>query len=371
VTRRLSDAEVRRLRLRSQSLIGPRPADAVAVVRQVGALQAQATPAARLAVRPRSTGLDAAAVTRACGEDRSLVRTWAMRGTLHMLPAEDVRWVVGLLGPAFAARGRRRRHELGLDDDTCARGLRAIQEVLHAAGPLPRDEIVRRIADLGVRIDPTGQARPHLLGYAALRGLICRGPELPTDEPTYVLVDDWIPGTAAGGLDGDAALAELARRHVSGHGPAGSRDLAAWAGITLSRARRALGLIRDELVEVEAHGEPAWLPADAELPGEGDQAWSVRLLPSFDAYLLGYRGRDWMLAREFAQRIQAGGGLIHPSVVVDGRVVGTWRMRRNARGLHVTVAPFEPWPRAIQSAVDEEIADIGRYLGSAVTSGTD
>jgi Winged helix DNA-binding domain len=365
---RLSDAQVRRLRLRSQSLIGSRPADVAAVVRQVGALQAQATPAARLAVRPRSTGLDAASVTRACNADRSVVRTWAMRGTLHMLPAEDVRWIVGLLGPEFAARSRGRRHQLGLNDDTCARGLRAIEEVL-AAGPLPRDEIVRRIADLGVRIDPTGQARPHLLGYAAMRGLLCRGPDQPGDEPTYVLIDDWIP--AAGGPAGEAALAELARRHVRGHGPAGPRDLAAWAGITLSRARRALELIRDELVEVEALGEPAWLPAGAELPDDGGQGRSVRLLPSFDAYLLGYAGRDWMLAREFARRIQAGGGMIHPSVVVDGRVAGTWRQRRGARGLHVTVAPFEAWPRPVQDAVDEELADIGRYLGSAVSSGTD
>jgi len=363
---KLSDAQVRRLRLRSQALAGPRPTDVAAVVRQVGALQAQATPAARLAVRPRSSGPDAGAVTRACNEDRSVVRTWAMRGTLHMVPAEDVRWLVALLGPDFTARNRRRREQLGLDDDTCARGLRAIEEVLGAAGPLPRDEIVRRISDLGVDVDPKSQALPHLLGYAAMQGLICRGPDLPDDEPTYVLLDDWLG--SARDMDGDAALAELARRYVRGHGPAGPRDLAAWAGITLGRAREAVELIIAELVEVEARGEPAWLLADADVAELGDRERSVRLLPNFDAYLLGYRSRDDVLAAEFARRIQAGGGMIRAAVLVDGRVAGTWRQRRRASELEITVEPFERLPRSVRTALDEEIADIGRFLGTPVTS---
>jgi hypothetical protein len=371
--RKLSDAQVRRLRLRSQGLTGARSSTVPAVVRQVGALQAQATAAARLAVRPRSFGLDAAAVTKACNEDRSVVRTWAMRGTLHMVLAEDVRWLVGLLGPDFAARNRRRRYQLGLDDDTCARGPVAIAEVLGAAGPLPRAEIVRRIADLGVVIDPKGQARPHLLAYAAMRGLICRGPDLPADEATYVLVDDWIGPTRE--LHGDAALAELARRHLGGHGPAGPQDLAAWAGITLTRARGAFDLIMPELVKVEAYGEPAWLladaePADAADADAADGELSVRLVPSFDAYLLGYASRDAVLAPEFARRIQAGGGMIQPAVLVDGRVAGTWRQRRRASGLEITVEPFEPLPRAVRLAIDEEIADVGRFLGTGAPGGS-
>lgn len=363
--RALSAAQVRRLRLRSQSLTGRRPTGAAAVgavVRQVGALQAQATPAARLAVRPRSEGIDVGAVTRACNDDRTVVRTWAMRGTLHMVPAEDVRWLVGLLGPDSAGRNRRRRQQLGLDDDTCARGVQAIAEVLGEAGPLPRDEIVRRIADLGVVIDPTSQARPHLLGYAAMTGLICRGPDLPDDEPTYVLLDDWAP--AGPEPHSEAALAELARRHVRGHGPAGPPDLAAWAGISLTRARRAFELIAAELAEAPGPGGSAWMLVEAagEL-GPDDRERTVRLLPSFDAYLLGWASRDLVLAAEHAKQVQAGGGMINASIVVDGQVVGTWHQQRRAGGVNIVLAPFQPLSRSVRSALDEEIADIGRFLG--------
>jgi hypothetical protein len=111
-----------------------------------------------LAVRARSAGLTAAAVVRACNEERSVVRTWAMRGTLHMVATEDVGWLTGLLGPALAAAGRRRRLQLGLNDEVCERGLGAMASVLSAAGPLARRELVRRLAGEGVVLTPA--ARP-------------------------------------------------------------------------------------------------------------------------------------------------------------------------------------------------------------------
>jgi len=152
MTRSLSEDQVRRLRLRSQRLTGDRPGDVHEVVRVMGGIQAQDTPASRLAVRARGAGLDARAVRDACNRDRALVRTWAMRGTLHMVTAADVGWLIALLGPVFAAANRRRRLQLGLDDDRCARGLRAIRKVLGAHGPLPRGALVSRLASEGAEV---------------------------------------------------------------------------------------------------------------------------------------------------------------------------------------------------------------------------
>ena len=193
---RLGDDRLRRLRMRAQRLTGGRPREVAEVVRAVLGLQAQDTPASRLAVRPRSTGLDEAAVRRACNQDRSVVRTWAMRGTLHLVAAEDAGWLVGLLGPVFAAADRRRRLQLGLDDRLCERALEALPAVL-ATGPLSRADLVRGLAAEGVRVDPDGQAPAHLVAYAALRGLVCRGPDLDGDQASYVLLDDW--GARRGG----------------------------------------------------------------------------------------------------------------------------------------------------------------------------
>jgi len=366
MTRSLSEDQVRRLRLRSQRLTGDRPGDVHEVVRVMGGIQAQDTAASRLAVRPRGAGLDARAVRDACNRDRALVRTWAMRGTLHMVTAADVGWLIALLGPVFAAANRRRRLQLGLDDDRCARGLRAIGKVLGAHGPLPRGELVSRLAGEGVAVDPRSQAPAHLVAYAAMRGLVCRGPDLDDDEPTYVLLDDWV-GERRAALDPEAALAELTHRYLGAHGPATPADLAAWAGIAAGRARRGFELLAGELVEVEAAGTPAWTLADAKVPRSGRGRPCVRLLYRFDEYLLGWRGRDLVLSPRFARRIQAGGGWIHPAVVVDGRVVGTWRLApKTGDRLTVTVEPFEPLDGALPG-LETEAADLGRFLGATTT----
>jgi hypothetical protein len=365
MTRPLSEDQARRLRLRSQRLTGERPTDVHDVVRVMAGIQAQDTAASRLAVRPRGAGLDARAVREACNRDRSVVRTWAMRGTLHMVTAEDVGWLVALLGPGFAAANRRRRRQLGLDDDTCDRGLRAIGKVL-ADGPLPRGELVSGIAREGVVIDPRSQAPAHLVAYAAMQGLVCRGPDLDGDEPTYVLLHDWV-GERSKSLDPEAALAELTRRYLDAHAPAAPADLAAWAGIAAGRARRGFELVAGELVEVRAAGAPAWTLRGATLPRQGPGRPSVRLLYRFDDYLLGWRGRDLIVEARFARRIQAGGGWIHPAVVVDGRVLGTWRLTAGASGrLTVAVEPFVPLDGALPG-LEAEAADLGRFLGATVT----
>jgi hypothetical protein len=367
MTRSLSAHEVLRLRMRAQRLAGARATDVRAVLRGVGALQAQDTRASRLAVRPRSAGLDAAAVIRACNEERSVVRTWAMRGTLHMVPAEDAGWLVALLGPIFVAADRRRRLQLGLDDDLCARALPAMREILSREGPRTRAALVRQLAGEGVSIDSTGQAPAHLVGYAAAHGLVCRGPDQEDDEPTYVLLEEWVGKQPE--QEHEAALAALARRYLDAYGPATVQDFAVWAGIALGQARQGFQLIAGDLEAVEVSGQPAWIlaavdpeTADRERADAADPC--VRLLPTFDTYLLGYRSRDLALAPQFAQRIQAGGGWIHPAMVVDGRVVGTWRQQRKGDRLTILAQPFEPLDRRFLPYLEAEAADVGRFLGA-------
>ena len=150
-----------------------------AAAAHLGGLQAQAAPPAQLAIRTRTGGLAAADVDRACGTSREVTRTWAMRGTLHMLATRDVRWMTGLLGPVFARRGQRRRAQLGLDDGLCERALAALAMILAGSPPLTRAELVDRLAEEGIQIGLRTQQPPHLLGYAASRGLICRGRTRP------------------------------------------------------------------------------------------------------------------------------------------------------------------------------------------------
>ncbi|MDR6598601.1 DNA glycosylase AlkZ-like family protein [Saccharothrix longispora] len=307
--------------MRAQRLSHP-AADLDDLLDSVVALQAQDVPAARLAARARGV--------RAL--DGPVVRTWAMRGTLHLLHERDL-WVVDLLGPVFAAAGRRRRAALGLTDELCARALPALREVL--ADPLDRPALVARLAEVGIPLDPASQAPAHLLAFAAHSGLLWRG----LDDTYRLLRADREPRRA------DDGVRELWRRYRRAYGPATPDDFAAWSGLPKRMAR--------DLPEVV--GEPA-APTGA-----------VRLLGHFDPYLLGYRDRSAVLDPAHARLVQTGGGVLTPHVVVDGRVVAVWRRVRGRVG----VTPFGDRPdiaEEIAEGVAEEVADLGRFLDADAAS---
>ena len=291
------------------------------LLHDVLAVQAQDITATGLAVRARTTGLSPADL-RAALHTGDVVRTCAMRGAVHLLRREDVGWLVGLLGPVNVARSRRRRLELGLTDEVCARALDALREVL--TEPLTRPQVVARLADAGVALDPDTAAPAYLLAYAANKGVVV------ADESTYRL----LPRTD----DEPRGVAELVRRYLRAYGPATVEDFTAWSGLPEVEVRAAFPF--DELVE----GKHGWqLPTTdaADLDG------TVRLLGPFDTFLLGYADRTLLLDPPHADQVQAAG----PQVVVDGQVRGTWR-RRDGR---VVVEQFGHVP---VSELDVEVESV-------------
>jgi Winged helix DNA-binding domain len=341
------------------------PGRAVAgIAAHLGGLQAQAAPPARLAVRPRAAGLTAADVDRAC-TDRDVTRTWAMRGTLHLVATADVRWMTGLFGPVSARKDRRRRLQLGLSDELCERALTALASILATSPPLTRAELISGLAVAGIEIDPRTQQPPHLLGYAAARGLICRGPDRPGDEPSYALLDDWAPDAPA--LSRDDALAELARRYLGGYGPVGRPDFGTWSGLPAADTRRAWELIAAETIPVTAAGAELSALAGAPLTDALTDELAPRLLGHFDPLLMGYQDRALILDPAHARSIQAGGGFIQPTVLAGGRVAGTWRLNRGPARARLVVEPFTALAAATRDALAAEATDVGRYLGTDVT----
>ena len=318
-------------RAASQGLYG-RPFDsAYDAVRHVVGVQAQDQTAGLLSLRVRTSGLTRSSVEHALVEERSIVRLWAMRGTIHIVAAEDARWLVELLSPAPLRGSLRRLEQLGVPGDHVPRAVKAISRALESNGPSTRAELMEHVARTGVTTD--GQAAAHLCGVAALKGLTVNGP-FRGGRPTFVLRDDWL-GSELPALRRDEAIGELAGRYSRAFAPTTAEDFAWWAGLPLRDARA--GFV--------PHGAPRLRT------GRG-----VRLLPAFDTYLLGYRSREFALAPEYARAVAPGGGIIRPTVIRNGRVIGTWRRD----GARAQIEPFGPDP--IDAA--GEVEDVQRFLAA-------
>lgn len=357
----LTPDHVRLLRARAQRLAESMAGSTVAVaelVQHLVGVQAQDVTAAGLALRARCTGLTTADVERARVQERSVVRTWAMRGTLHHVPSHDLGWLLGLLGPIFIRASRGRRAQLGLDEATGEQAVAALRAALAEHGPLTRDEIVQQLAGRGVTL--AGQARPHLLGLAALQGLVCHGPLLGR-QPTYVLVADWIDPSPT--LPRDEALARLAQRYLTAFAPAAPEDLATWSGLSLTDARASWQAISGQLIEVQVGDVTMWmLQAQAEWLDLTGQPPAVRLVPGFENYLLGYRSRDLILVSDHARKVYTGGGILHPVLLVDGRGAGTWKLERSRKAADVVVEPFEELADEVRQGLVAETEDVIRFL---------
>jgi len=351
----LTDGKVRRARIAAQLLHRPGRRSVADLVSHLTGVQAQVLPAASLALRARRAGLTAAAVDRARTRDRSIVLCWAMRGTLHLIAAEDHAWLVPFVMGRRMTNAHRRLRQEGVTGAQPAKAVRSIERMLAHDGPLLRAEIAEQLRRHGIHTE--GQAIAHLVWLAAAEGTICYGPDRD-GERCFVLVRDWLERPTAK-MDPEAALHELAVRYLRAHAPAEPADLAAWSGVAPADARRAWRSIGDRLVEVPTVRGPRWTLRRAIPPPTKEVA---RLLPAFDEYLLGWKDRQLMAPESRWRTIQRGGGWLHPVVLVDGRAVGTWSSERAAHELRIDVMPFEPLRPSLRRRIDEDARDIGRFV---------
>jgi Winged helix DNA-binding domain len=307
------------------------------VVRALVGIQAQDRRAAALAVRPRTPGASAEAVERALSEERSVVRTWAMRGTLHLLAADDLPAMLAIFGALHIRRGERRLTQLGLPPDVAERSTAAAGEILAADGPLTRHELAERLRARGVPVAAEGQAPIAVAHRAALAGVLCETGVRGREE-LYGRID---PGPLP---DRDAALADLARRYVAAYAPADAADFAAWSGLPAADVIRAWDAAGDD-------------PPATDHPGAGP----VRLLPAFNEWLLEWASRDGVVAEAHARRVAPGGGIVRPVAIEDGHVFATWRLDRPKR--RIEVDSFARLTRSQQVGLETETAAVSEFLG--------
>ncbi|WP_432488646.1 winged helix DNA-binding domain-containing protein [Kineococcus sp. SYSU DK018] len=342
-----SASEVGLWRLVAQRVVPPLPG-AAQVVEHLTCVQAQDLRAAATAVALR-TAPGAAGLAAALDAGR-VVRSWPLRGTLHLLPAADLPWVLALCAPRVLRSTATRRAGLGIGDDDVRAARTAAEGLLGGGRGASRAELLAAFEAAG---QSTAAGRGyHLLLHLSLSGVLCLGP-LRGGEQEFVLLAEHVSAPRV--LDGDEALAEIARRFLLSHGPATVADLARWAGLPVTAARRGVAAVRGELAAVDVGGvELLHDPALGDLvAAHRGEAAALHLLPGFDEFLLGYADRSHVLPPEHVQRVVPGGnGVFRGTVVHGGAVVGTWGRGRPG----VAAEPFGEFTPAQLREVERRAA---------------
>jgi hypothetical protein len=289
----------------------------------------------------------------------SIVRSWPMRGTLHFMAREDVRWWMALTAPRALAAAAKRHQDLELDAPTMQQSRRVVERCLQGGRGLTRLEVAAALEKAG--ISTAGQRGYHILWTLAHTGVLCFGP-VQGKQQSFVLVDEWVPPVAL--PDRDSCLSTLALRYFASHGPATVADFAWWTGLKTSDARRAIDMAK--LPSTTIAGTLFWLGADP--PPSTPTSQQGLLLPGFDEYFLGYTDRSPIVDSDQAKKLAPGNGMFSPTVVVHGHVEGTWRRTLQQSSVRLQVQAFNP---PVELDVAAAATRYGHFLGLEVVLGAD
>jgi hypothetical protein len=350
-----TDREIARWRLRSQHLVSPHAASAAGVVRSLLAVQAENPSQAAWAVASR-TRLPAAPELESLLDQGSIVRTHVLRPTWHFVAAEDIGWLLELTAPRIRPLIARQLGEAyGLAGAALDRACSVVVQALSEQPDQTREQLADRLRDQGV--EPRGQLLMLLLALLELDRLICSGRRLEGAH-TYAAFADRVPPLPR--LGRDEALAELALRYFTGHGPATDRDLAYWATLTLSDVRRGLTHVRDRLASFDHDGRTFWHAPDGTPPATSG-APTGHLLQILDEVYRGYQDSRMVLDSEGI--VPSGRETAIGMALVDAQMVA--RMKRSlGRRVAFEITPYDgPLTPSQRSSVEQAAARYAEFLG--------
>ena len=342
-------------RLHSQRLTGHKfqtPADAVT---HFGAVQAQDYLYSLWALGLRVEGATEAFVEQAVA-DRHIVRTWPLRSTIHYVTAADIRWMLKLTEAHTVSAAARRLRQLELDDAVFAQSRKALIRALDGGRLLIRREVFEAIESAGV--STAGQRGYFMLWRHALEGLVCIGPRQGKQQ-TFVLLEDWLP--LGKEFARDEALAELALRYFTGHGPASVKDYIWWSGLPAAEARAGLESVKAKLEKAIIDKEEFWFATHE--PVSKVASTTAHLLPFVDEYLIGYRDRGAVINPEYHALVDSGNVIFNAPVIIDGQVAGIWKRSFKRGKVIISATLFRPLSATENDALADAVTGLGHFLG--------
>jgi hypothetical protein len=317
-------------------------------------MQAQDFAGAKWSIGLRLPGCTEADIDEAI-EQRSIIRTWALRGTLHIVAARDVHWLLALLAPRLHKTQAAYYRKYGLTDVAFRKSQDIMRRVLQGGNTCTRKELLQEIHDGGISVEDI--RANFILLRASIDGVICSGPR-QGKEYTFVLLDDWVKPPEP--ISREDALAALARCYFKGHGPATLQDYMWWSGLSRTEAQEGIDAAARSLTSFEAEGGQYIMGRGKVEPVKDTQ---VHMLPGFDELLLGYTDRSASLDAAYVSRIAANkNGLFSATLVQEGEVIGAWRRTIAKDKVTVTIEPFTAFSKARHKAVVQAVKRYGSFL---------
>jgi hypothetical protein len=352
--------DIVRQRLHHQRLSSTKFKDPAQVVEWLGVVQAQDYAAAKWAVAQRTKGLKDADLDEALTKG-SIIRTHVLRSTWQFVSPKDIRWMLKLTAPRILAQSASYFRNSKLDNAIFKRSNAVLIKALQGGRQLTRAELVSTLRKNGVGGTDLLQFT-YLLIYAELQGILCSG-GLQGKQFTYALLEEKIPPARA--LEHDLSLAELAKRYFLSHGPATLKDYIWWSGLTVKDARDGMEMIKSTLAHETIEDKMYWFDSSATVKKEKEiRTW---LLPNYDEYMVGYTDRSAIYEAEHDIKLDARKNfLFNNIIVINGRVVGTWKRTFNKNTVIVEPNPFFTLSKPEKQAVKSAAEQFGLFLNMPV-----
>jgi hypothetical protein len=336
------------------------------VVRHVSGIHAQVQSSAELQVWARVNGISRDDVRDALWEKKTLVRTWSLRGTLHLLTAEDLPLYVAALQQHDRWWKGAWLRIVGMTEKELRAALAAVRDSL-GARPVTREQLADKVAaKIGTKArDRMMSGWGEMLKPAAFHGYLISGPPR-AQSVTFTRPDKWLGKWKV--PDSENAWREIVRRYLRAYGPATREEFARWWGMQPAPAGRVLKASGDQLTEVDVEGHRASALTE-EIPAlaRARLKTPVRLLPAFDVYVVGTRPRESLVEPRFENLIFRQAGWISPVVLLDGRARGVWKHERTRNGIEVAVRAFGKLSSAHRKAIAQETESLGEFLDAPTT----
>jgi hypothetical protein len=345
-------------RLINQQLIKSKFKEPTDLVGWLGAVQAQDYAMSKWGIGLRLKNATDDTIEKAINKG-SIIRTHVMRPTWHFVAAEDIRWLLELTAPHVHKTASSLYRRLELDNSVFKRTDKIIQKALEGNIHLTRKELMNRIANEGIKI--TSLRAVLIMFSVELKGIVCNG--IKRDKQfTYALLDERVPMTKK--LTREESIAKLATRYFTSHAPATLQDFVWWSGLPVADAKAGLELIKSNLISEKIGEEIYWMSTSHSIK---TGLKIIHLLPCFDEFTVSYKNRSASFDLEFSKKIRSTfGGILNPIIVVNGKVIGTWKRTVKKESVNIELYPFTKTSKSLYNEIAEVAKEYGKFLSKPV-----